>query len=159
MPGLARGRAAAQRGARSAEGDPGHSWRSYDGIGATAMPATVSVDQDRQLIRISLDGAVSDLDLIALSCGVRSEGAFSAGWPVLYDCSGATEVQVTADLVRSLGLGARRDRNRVAFVAPNAAAFGLARMYQIVSDEGFGRVQVFANREEALAWLAEEPKA
>jgi hypothetical protein len=117
------------------------------------MPSIVSVDEAPRLIRISLTGTVVDADLIHLSKVVRSEPAFAAGWPVLYDCSAITENRITAELVRSLGAGARSDRNTVAFVAPNPTAYGLARMYQIVSDAGPDRVQVFVSVEQAMAWL------
>ena len=112
------------------------------------------MDEDQRLIRISLEGAVGDADLINLSRRVRSEPNFAAGWPVLYDCSAATVLLVTGDLVRSLAQSARRDTIPIAFVAPTAAAFGLARMYQIVSDAA-DRIHVFTNAQDALAWIAE----
>ena len=120
------------------------------------MPGMVWVDNSQGLIRISLHGSVVDSDLVNVSRAVRAEPALAAGLPVLYDCSDATEIRLSAELVRTLGTGARADSNRVAFVAPSPTAFGLARMYQIVSDTGTDRIQVFSSLDEAVAWLAKE---
>jgi hypothetical protein len=121
----------------------------------TAMPISASVDRNRRLICITVQGPLRDEDLRQLSKQVRAEPAFGDGLPVLYDCTGATEILVTGDMIFNLGTAARGDHNLVAFVASTPAAFGLARMYQIVADENGSRVRVFATAHEALAWLAE----
>jgi len=118
------------------------------------MPISVSVDQNRRLICISVEGVVRDEDLRALGRRVRGDPAFAEGFPVLYDCTGATAILVTGELVFDMGTAARADQNRVAFIAPSPAAFGLARMYQIVADESGNRVRVFATADQAIAWLS-----
>ena len=117
------------------------------------MPSAVSVDESGKFIRISLSGPIGDSDLVELSKTVRGLPALGSGIPVLYDCSAVSKIQVSAELIRSLGKAARADHNPVAFVAPNTTAFGLARMYQIVSDTGTDRVRVFSDMDQALAWL------
>jgi hypothetical protein len=116
------------------------------------VPFSIFLDESGKLIRIFLQGTVRDADFIQLSKQVRSEPAFSAGWPVLYDASAATESLLTAELVRSLAFAARHDKNRTAFIAPTPAIFGLARMYQILSDGG-SRIAVFTAAKPAAAWL------
>lgn len=103
---------------------------------------------------ISIQGDVGNQDLISLSEAARAEPALATGIDVLYDCTGVASVGVTPDLIHQLGARARADTNRVAFVADTPVAFGLARMYQIVSG-GEERMQIFPDRESALAWLAE----
>jgi hypothetical protein len=41
----------------------------------------------------------------------------------------------------------------VAIIAPRPVGFGLARMYQILSDPENTRMHVFTSAEEAMAWL------
>lgn len=116
------------------------------------MSFSISIDEPGHLIRISLHGRVQPADLLDLSKQLRSEAALIAGWPILYDCSAVTEILVSAELIRSLALAARQDKNYLAFVAPSPTAFGLARMYQILSDAA-SRVAVFPTLELAAAWL------
>jgi hypothetical protein len=116
------------------------------------VPFSISVDKSVQLIYISLQGAVLDEDLIELSKQARSQPAFIAGWAILYDCSAATEILISSELIRSLASTARDDKNPLAFVAPSPAVFGLARMYQTLSDAG-ARVAVFSTLDLAAAWL------
>ncbi len=116
------------------------------------MPFAVHIDRERCLIVIEARGEIGDADLLSLSKGVRSEPALQSGAVVLYDCSELTSVVVTRELVHELGIRARKDTNRVAFVAKAPVAFGLARMYQIISG-GEDRMEIFPDRESALRWL------
>ena len=116
------------------------------------MPFSVQLDRERHLIVISAEGDVGDTDLEALSKTARAMPEVATGIGVLYDCSGLSSVSVTRGLVQELGMRARNDTNRVAFVAPTPVAFGLARMYQIISG-GEDRMQIFPDRDTALAWL------
>jgi hypothetical protein len=116
------------------------------------MPYSVRLDRDRMLIAIALNGDVGDEELRSLSRDARAHPEMAAGIAILYDCSGVASVAVTRELVHDLGIRARNDTNRVAFVAPSPVAFGLARMYQIVSG-GEGRMQIFADRAQAIEWL------
>jgi len=117
------------------------------------MPISVSVDEVRRLISISIEGTIGEADLRALGARVRGDPAFAAGYPILYDCTGAAAILASGEFVYNMGANARADKNRIAFVATSPTAFGLARMYQIVADESGKRIQVFATPEEALGWL------
>lgn len=116
------------------------------------MPFSVTVDHERRLIFISLEGAISNDTMVALSTAVRLEPALGEGYAVLYDCRGASEISVTGDLIRGMGRRAKPDRNLVAFVATTPSAFGLARMYQMVA-EGEDRIRIFDDERAALGWL------
>jgi hypothetical protein len=116
------------------------------------MPFSVRFDPDRHLIAIALEGDVGDEDLKALSRAVRAHGELAAGVGVLYDCTGVASLDVTRELIYQLGMRARNDTNPVAFVAATTAAFGLARMYQIIAG-GDERMQIFSDEAEAVAWL------
>jgi hypothetical protein len=118
------------------------------------MPFSLRVDRDRRLIFIAFDGDVSNDTLIELSDAVRSEPALEDGYGVFYDCRGAAAINVTGDLVRDMGRRAKPDTNRIAMIATTPAAFGLARMYQMLS-EGEDRIRIFHGEAEALAWLTD----
>jgi hypothetical protein len=116
------------------------------------MPFSVRLDPERHLIAISLEGDVGDEDLNGLSRAVRAHTELAAGIGVLYDCTGISSVGVTRELIYRMGIRARNDINRVAFVAASPVAYGLARMYQIVA-AGDERMQIFAEEAAAVAWL------
>jgi hypothetical protein len=65
---------------------------------------------------------------------------------------------VSSNLIKSFAKATRTRHNPLAIIASKAVVFGLARMYQIYSDPDDKRVQVFANTQEAMAWLSEEMK-
>ena len=73
--------------------------------------------------------------------------------PLLCDFTGVTEVLISSSVIESLAKAARSRTNFVAVIAPCAVAFGLARMYQIISDPEDARISVFAESKEALVWL------
>jgi hypothetical protein len=64
-----------------------------------------------------------------------------------------TAVLISSSLLESLGRAARVRTNFVAIIAPSPVGFGLARMYQILSDPEDTRMHVFTGAEEAMAWL------
>jgi hypothetical protein len=126
------------------------------GVTMIGMSASVSVDEARRLILISLEGAVGDRDLQDLSRAVRNEPALAAGFPVLYDCRGVTDLAVSGELIRGLALQAQKDQNRVAFLVSAPAVFGLARMYEIAS-RAEGRIRIFSSESPAIEWLLASP--
>jgi hypothetical protein len=117
------------------------------------MPFEVHLDESTTVLHIRGTGKVNDAELADLSKRVRQDPAFIAGCALLYDGSAATAHSLSANLIQSLAKEARGDKNHVAFVMPSAAGFGLARMYQILSDVENDRVQVFENPDDALVWL------
>src|SRR5215472_8037232 len=113
------------------------------------MPFSVRLDQDFRLIWISLQGNVGDDDLSAASRAVRAHPEVAAGIGLLYDCTAIAGWAISRDLIHEIGAEARKDTNRIAFVASTPAVVGLARMYQIVSD-GDERMRIFPDRSAAL---------
>jgi hypothetical protein len=117
------------------------------------MPNSVRFDEGRGFLHISVVGAVSDVELLALNKQVREEPALMADCPILYDCSDVTEISISAGLIDALATNARHDKNLVAMIAPTPAAFRLARMFQTLADVEGNRIQVFVGVAKALAWL------
>src|SRR5262245_38319751 len=78
----------------------------------------------------------------------------------LVDLSQVTEVRVSADEVRTVArvdekLSTRNAALSVSIVAPHDVAFGLSRMWQMVSENTGWHSHVFRDRAGAVAWLRE----
>jgi hypothetical protein len=84
---------------------------------------------------------------------LHSNPEFATGIPVLIDLADSTAVSITTDQIVALAQTAQKDTNRVAIVATNPAAYGMARMYEIIADLTDGRIAVFHNEAAALRWL------
>ena len=117
------------------------------------MPFSFHVDEDARVFHVEAFGEVNDMELMDLSTILRKEAAFFSGFPVLCDCSALTTVSVSSGVIEVLAKAARSRTNFLAIVAPLAVAFGLARMYQIISDPDDLRIHVFTRVEDAMAWL------
>jgi hypothetical protein len=117
------------------------------------MPFLFHVDEGTRVFHIQAIGEVNDSQLMDLRDRLRQEVAFVSGYPILCDCSELTAVLISSSLIESLARAARSRTNFVAVIAPRAAAFGLARMYQIFTDPEDLRIHVFAGAEDAMAWL------
>jgi hypothetical protein len=124
------------------------------------MPLSFHVDENAGVIHVQAIGEVNDAEVVELSDRLRREVAFVSGYPILCDAAALTAVLISSSLVASLGRAARLRMNFVAIIAPSPVGFGLARMYQILSDPEDTRMRVFTQSEEAMAWLkmrVEEP--
>ena len=117
------------------------------------MPFLFYVDESTKVFHLVGTGEVNDADLMDISGRIRQEVAFVAQYPVFCDCSAVTAVRISSSLIESLARAAISRSNLVAIVAPCAAVFGLARMYQIFSDPENARIRVFARAEDAKAWM------
>lgn len=127
------------------------------------MPIRFEIDPSRRFFTLSLEGAVTDTDMMT---GYRAfvEGAeWRTGMNELIDLGGAEMDSVTGHGLRRLAEYTERHmsrhgaRPRTAIYAPRDLPFGIARMYEAFSDESPEDVQVFRDFEEAKAWLLELP--
>ena len=110
-------------------------------------------DEARGLLRVTASGVLADVDF--------REAKFPdvpVGTHELLDTSAVTRVELSSAEVRRL---AEVDRSgpvriaRMAIVATTAVGFGLARMYQTLSegDHPATEVRVFRDTDSARAWL------
>ncbi|HQU72480.1 MAG TPA: hypothetical protein PKV71_00380 [Calditrichia bacterium] len=77
---------------------------------------------------------------------------------VVCDLSAVSDFQISTELLRTLAARSCRDfvhlvETRHAVIAPQKVAFGLARMFQLLTDELPWRLQIFRDVESALAWI------
>jgi hypothetical protein len=117
------------------------------------MPFSFHADESTKVFHVEATGEVNDTQLMDLSVRLQKEAAFVSEYPIFCDCSALTTVAISSNLIEILAKAARRRVSPVAVLAPLAVAFGLARMYQIISDPEYARIQVFAAMDEAMAWL------
>ena len=124
------------------------------------MPIRFCVDLERRILIAEVDGAVDDDDLLDYGERLARDPEVKYAVHELVDLSGvALDSAVSAEGVRRLAdfwrdrEGVLQSTTRVAIVAPNDAAFGMARMYQLIREGGPDEIQVFRERPEAEAWL------
>ena len=117
------------------------------------MPADYRIDPTRRIAYSRAWGILTDQDLAGNRAALFADPAFELDMPQLYDFSGITEIRVTPAAIRHLaptspfGQTARR-----ALVVPTEEAFGMARMYAILTGHE-ELIQVFRDRESAIRWL------
>ena len=121
------------------------------------MPIQYVIDGIHQRVLTHADGLVTFQDLSEhLDAEERDRGL---GLHELFDARGAT-TNVTADQVRMLVQRAADTVRRIplgptAIVATDDVAFGMARMYAILTEQAGARVEVFRDVESANRWLQE----
>jgi hypothetical protein len=123
------------------------------------MGVTYRVDVERRLLVVVLAGVVTDRDLDRLSEEVRNDPSVDPAWPVLVDASTLNPSGITAETLRARASVPRPNPVDVAIVAPTDVVFGLARMFQMVSEGRGNHIEVFRYPGEALAWLATGERA
>ena len=118
------------------------------------MPASFTIDLARRMVHSRGWGILVDADLRETQRGIRETSGFEPDFRQLYDFTDVTEVRVTGHGVRELARASPFGRDaRRAIVVGSDIAFGMVRMFQIVSDRERPEFQIFRDRETALHWL------
>lgn len=118
------------------------------------MPGGYTIDIARRLVISRGWGAVSGDDLLWHARAVRADPRFEPGFSQLADLSGVTDLGARPAAMRLLaienpfGAGSRR-----AFVASSDVAFGMARMYELMTDQSPDESRVFRDLSVAIDWL------
>ncbi|HXY68777.1 MAG TPA: hypothetical protein VEH62_04975 [Gemmatimonadales bacterium] len=122
------------------------------------MPAEYRIDRSKRTVYSRAWGILMDQDLIDARSALFADPAFAPEFDQLYDFTEVAEVRVTSPVLLQLALSSRfSPTSRRAVVVSSDVAYGMARMYAILS----GReetIQVFRDRAAAVAWL-EAPRA
>ena len=120
------------------------------------MPVTFEVDRARHTVLTMASGLVTYDDLAQHLAEEARDDAL--GFAEVIDGRGAT-TDVTAGQVRSLvartdALLRQGQLGALAIVTDSDFAFGMARMYQILSEPLPVQIGVFRTLDEATAWLS-----
>lgn len=124
------------------------------------MPCDYVIDLEQRLVRATIAGIVTGADLRALRDRLAADPSFSPDLSGLIDLTDARADALTSVDIQQMarmavfGKGARR-----AFVSPNPAMFGLARMFEVYREmrDGPERTATFRTVAEAEAWLGLRP--
>ena len=118
------------------------------------MPASFTVDLERRVVFSKGWGVLVDDDLRQTQAGVRETPGFEPDFRQLYDFSAVTDVQVTQDSLWGMAGNSPFDLDaRRAMVVGSDVAFGVVRMYQLMSERESSTFRIFRDRESALRWL------
>jgi hypothetical protein len=117
------------------------------------------VDEERRLVVATFTGPVTDADLFAYLSEMLSATSYGAGWHTYLDFTKIGTLQLTSAGVEKMRflppeMEKRLHGARAVIVAhPGTAAFGMARMYEMLGDNVPYKIAVLSDRDEAMAWL------
>ena len=118
------------------------------------LPASYTIDTDRTLVVTRIWGAATEDEIFDHGQRLRNDPQFQPDFRQLVDMSELTEIRVGSGVIRDASRnqffspGVRR-----AVVANSDAAFGMARMYAIASENAGQTIEVFRDINPAKAWL------
>ena len=116
------------------------------------MGLEFSIDTERQVVVTTAVGVLTDSDMVAAAEGIRRHPKFHADMRGLVDWTGASAVKVSPAMLFLLtGFQAYSAKSRRAFLVQAGLPQGMMEFYRmnVVS----GKVEIFTDRAEALAWL------
>ena len=123
------------------------------------MAVTYRRDPERRLLVVTLAGLVTESDLNRLTDEVRQDATVDPTWSALVDASALNPAGITTEMLRLRASIPRPNPVQIAVVAPTDVVFGLARMFQMMSEGQGNRIEVFRFPGDALAWLATGERA
>jgi hypothetical protein len=115
------------------------------------MPIGYSIDGSRPLVVVRAWGALTDDELRAYATTLLADERFDRAMPKLMDWRAASLSCVSAAFFRGFRCPFARSAQR-AFVVNSKAAFGVARMYGMLTGDD-DQFTVVRDVEGALAWL------
>jgi hypothetical protein len=114
-----------------------------------------SIDAEARIVVLRVDGDLGDPDLLTLADALEQDPQVQTDFSLLIDLREANGREVTSAGVQALAARSLvLDRSsRRAVVVPSNLGFGMARMYEMLSDRRGGSARVFRSYSEALRWL------
>lgn len=123
------------------------------------MPIFYSIKKEQGIVVSKHEGNISDKELVDVYTALYQDPDFRKNYSKLVDLrsSKSTErsmgaLKEVADMVKQYH-SKRSERTKTAIVAPHDLYFGLARTYELISDESPEEVMVFRDVDKALEWL------
>jgi hypothetical protein len=122
------------------------------------MPISYQIDEARGLVVTTATGALTDADILGLKARLQVDPRWSPRLRELADVRGIDRLDVTTVGVRRMAswdaaVGPAIESYRLAIVAPRDEVYGMARMYQMLTEFAVPNVGVFRDLEEAERWL------
>lgn len=125
------------------------------------MPISYRIDPQRNLIFTTATGILTDDDILELKRQLTADPEFKPGMRELSDVRAVTDLRVTTQGVRRMvnqdaKQSSTLDEYRLAIVAGSGEVFGMARMYQMLTENNLPHVAVFRDYDTAARWIAGE---
>lgn len=124
------------------------------------MSFTYHIDSSAGILFIVGEGAITQAERLATMRAWLSDPAFRPGLHTLCDFSAATSTPSLPELREIIAIINRNatliGRTRLAMVVARDVTLGVARQFQALAEASPLNVQIFADREAALAWLRED---
>jgi hypothetical protein len=122
------------------------------------MPISYRIDEPRGLILTTASGVLTDSDILQLKASLLADPRWKPGMRELSDVRMIDRLEVTAAGVAQMMLRDAADAAalasyRLAIVVAHDLAYGMARMYQMLTEQSVPNVRVFRDMEEAKSWL------
>jgi hypothetical protein len=122
------------------------------------VPISYEIDQARGLVLSTAGGILTDGDILSLKARLLADPRWSPGMRELADVRAIERLEVTTDGVRRMAghdaaFAPAIGSYRLALVVPRDEVFGMARMYQMLTEPAVPYVGVFRDLAEAAAWL------
>jgi hypothetical protein len=124
------------------------------------MTMRYRIDAERGMLFIEAEGETTQAERLEAMQAWISDPDFRPGLQTLADFSQSTDVPTLAELEEIVAYMRRYattiGQKGIAMVTARPLSFGVARQFGALAPGGFLTVQVFKDRESALAWLAED---
>jgi hypothetical protein len=124
------------------------------------MSFTYHIDSSAGILYIVGEGAITQAERLETMRAWLSDPAFRPGLHALCDFSAATSTPSLPELREIMAIINRNatliGRTRLAMVTARDVTLGVARQFQALAEASPLNVQIFADREAALAWLRED---
>jgi hypothetical protein len=123
------------------------------------MPITYHIDSDAGMLTVVCVGETTQPERLEAMRAWLNDPAFRPGLQTLCDFTAATSIPTLPELNEIAGFirshAAAIGRKKMAIVTSRPLTYGVARQFGALAPGGLLTVQVFKDRDEALAWLAQ----
>ena len=122
------------------------------------MPISYRIDVERNLVLTTGSGTLTDNDIIQFKARLLQDPDFKPGMKELSDIRGIDQLDITPSGVQAMVQQDARNSaevasHKLALVVSKEVAYGMARMYQTLTQSNIETVGVFRDIDEARAWL------
>lgn len=119
------------------------------------MQVERTVDSATRVVLLRVSGPIADGELASLTSEVASAPGVTPDFSLLIDLRDALGGAVTGPGVRALSRQplVLSPTSRRAVVVPSVLGVGMARMYELLREQGGGGVRVFIDYDEAKRWV------
>jgi hypothetical protein len=123
------------------------------------MPISYQIDEAKGLVHTTASGVLTDSDILQLKAHLVADSKWKPGMRELSDVRSIDRLEVTTAGVRQMMMRDERDAAalasyRLAIVVAHQVVYGMARMYQMLTEHTVPGMRVFTDIEEAKGWLA-----